>query len=297
MLVKLIRLISICLVIIVLFWWGEEYGPRSAMADVYRTLKTDLYNPLAHLKRDIHPIADRSIILNGSQSNVTLSYSDRSISNIMKELESFSRKSFDNSIVKNELDYQLIQILTRPYQYTGKNSAIFVHLIQSIQPGMGSEILRRLADKQDFDQYAKLGYSIVLNRAENGRTAIWKTEFKSAKDFFTFLENDVKNSSGNDILNIQGFPGSQRIMSFSENTRIGQGYVTVYEGKGNINEHAQYYQSLLNQSGLKERNVLKSEKGKMLHFYKANYEVTIFISQSENKQHKVMDVIELSVKS
>lgn len=297
MLVKLIRFMSILLLISGLFWWGEEYGPRSAVADVYRTQKIDLDKPLARFKSDKHPLAERSIILNGIQSNVTLSFSDQSISNLMKELELFSRRNLDLAASTNELDRQLIRTLTRPYQVIGKNSAMFVHLIQQIQPGMGAEVLKRLANKEPFGHYANLGFSIVLNRAENGRTAIWKTEFKSDKDFFKFLENDVKESSGNDILGIQGFPGSQRIMSFAESTQIGQGYVTVYEGKGSINDHVQHYKTILHQLGLTERKVIHSAKGKMLYFYKPNYEVTVFMSESENKQHEIMDVIELSVKS
>ena len=297
MLVKLTRLISILVLMSGLFWWGEEYGPRSAVADVYRTLKIDLDNPLARFNTDKHPLAERSIILNGSQSNVTLSYSDQSINSIMKELLSFSRRNLDHATAINEFDQLLIQTLTRPYQVIGKNSAMFVHLIQEIQPGKGAEVLKRLAKKESFGSFAKLGFSIMLNRAENGRTAIWKTEFKSDKDFFTFLENDVKESAGNDILGIQRFPGSQRVMSFAESTRIGQGYVAVYEGKGSISDHVQHYQTILKKSGLIERRVVHLAKGKMLYFYKVNYNVTIFISESENKQHEVMDVIELSVKS
>lgn len=297
MLTKLIRIFSIFLLISGLFWWGDKYGPRSAIADVYRIQKLDSSSPLSQLKTMSHPMGKRSTILNGSQSNVTLAYSEQSVLSIMKHLES----SIENKLIQaddsSDLDQQLIQALTRPYRVIGKNSAMFIHLIQDIQPGKGLEVFKRLTNKKPFGEYAKLGYSIVLNQAENGRTAIWTTKFKSDKDFFIFLENNVKETSGNDILDIQRFPGSHRILSFAENTQIGQGYINVYEGKGSFIEHIQHYKTLLSKLGLKERTEFKSESKTILNFYKENYEITVFISQSEDKQNKIMDFIELSIKS
>jgi hypothetical protein len=283
-----LKIFQVFLVITFFFWWGESFGPRNASAEIYKVLAKGHQQ---QAKPDYS--IEKEINFNGLSQKTVLSYEKGSPSEVMKLIRERSKLKHRVSVDR------VITALTRPYQFSGENWGVFVQFFRNVPDNLSSKVVDQIHAKKPIHSDVKMGYSVFVTQVADGYSAIWRTEFDHNLDMSAWITSPGKDMPGKDISNISRFPGSTRAWSLVDDNKQYLTHSVAYLGKGNIESHQRYYQSLLSNNGYKLRDTSKTSEGISLIFYKPSQELTVFISENLKNNPKqdylpVVDIVQLS---
>jgi hypothetical protein len=263
-------------------------GPSADLADsllpVFRALES---SPL--------PGGNRVFLVNGNrmlaQRSRTASDPRSVLDRVLYELEADDARRAEAGELQDLVGFD------RPFRKDGESWGI-VGRLAGPGPVIGEEgVLTHLAAGEGLGPAARGGFVVFATaRGPRGGSDLWTLRFDEDFDPMRFVAHPEDDVDGGDLPGIERFPGTRRVMSFSELSSFGNRHAVAYEGRGSTRARERHFTDSLAAEGYALAN-RKSEPGfSMLEFSGPGGDLTVFCIRPAPSHPDAIDLIQIQPK-
>lgn len=302
-------LFFLCLSVILYF--TQILKPLQAQADVYLKLTNQVGILASYLGQNSQPGGNRKIVLNGnilySQLSKSMDAPSVAIDRIQANFETQNRvKSYTQPVStpvngptnEKDLIQNMSTFLNSPFRIDQKGWSAFGKIPLSILFGNKHFPQTETGENYTNKNVQNNFISLAIQDNPSGPTSVWTINFDKDASILEMLGNDDEDTPGADISQIERYPGSLRIFSFSEFSDFSESHIVGYRGYGIPEEHLHYYINLLQRAGLSlDRKSSQNFNKAFALFSGKGREVAVFITRDQENKNQLIDLVQVRVTS